>query len=262
LTKIVAILNLTPDSFSGDGKHGSTLPELLMAVDTMIEDGADVIDVGAQSTRPAAAALSEAQEWERLSPLLDALGERTKNCIFSLDTYHPENAKRALDRGFHWINDVSGGGVAMTEAVRPYDATLVLMHSLTVPADTTVTIPVADDPVKEVLQWGKKTLASLSLAGFSKKRVILDPGIGFGKTAQQSLEIIKNVATLRQWGVSVLVGHSRKSFLTPLIHGTLDDRDTATLAVSAYFALQGVDFIRVHDVRSHHIVLNVLRVLS
>lgn len=263
MTDIVAILNLTPDSFSGDGKYGRDVRSLLAETDDLIEAGAAVIDIGAESTRPGAQVLSAEEEWRRIAPLAQALGDRISSAVFSLDTYHPENAARALGAGFGWINDVSGGSAEMLRAVKPYkESILVLMHSLVVPADKNVTLPEDCDPVQEVVAWGNRKLQEAAKAGVTQDRVIFDPGIGFGKTAEQSLELIRRCAEFLDWEVPVLIGHSRKSFLKALAGDDMRDRDTATLSLSAYLALQGMDYLRVHDVRSHRLLLDTLGALA
>ncbi len=229
----------------------------------MAEAGASVVDIGAQSTRPGAQILSAEEEWRRIAPLSQALGTRASSVVFSMDTFHPENAVRALDAGFGWINDVSGGTPEMLRAVKPYgEAILVLMHSLAVPADKNVTLPEFCDPVREVVAWGNRTLQEATQAGITQDRVILDPGIGFGKTAEQSLELIRRCAGFLDWEVPVLIGHSRKSFLKALAGDDMRDRDTATLSLSAYLALQGMDYLRVHDVKPHRLMLDTLGALA
>lgn len=259
VTKLMGILNLTPDSFSGDGLYGSTQETLKSRVETMISGGAAVIDVGAESTRPGARVLSADEEWERLTPLLPAVRAHAGRVLFSLDTYHAQTAAKALGEGFLWINDVSAGrDAALLGEVRKAGATLVLMHSLTVPADPRTTLPADCDPVKEVCDWGTAALGRLEDAGIARKNIILDPGIGFGKTAVQSLALVRSIATFRQWGVRMLVGHSRKSFLGAIAHGNEQDRVPATLAVSAHLLREQADFVRVHDVAAHRALFATL----
>lgn len=252
MTRLMGIMNLTPDSFSGDGWAGNAPEGIRARIDAMIEAGSDIIDVGAESTRPAAVPLSSEEEWQRIAPFMPFLQPYAGQVTLSIDTYHPETAKRALDHGFSWVNDVSGGDVAMFEAMRGYDATLVLMHSLCVPADAAQVLAEQADPVQEVLQWGRSRLALLEAHGVERRCVVLDPGIGFGKTAAQSWSLVHQAHRFREWGVRVLVGHSRKSFLGESL---LTDRDAATLAVSLYLARQDVDLLRVHDVRAHRVAL-------
>lgn len=151
----------------------------------------------------------------------------------------------------------------MLRAVKPYkEASIVLMHSLAVPADKKITLPENCDPVQEVISWGNRKLQEAAKAGITQERIILDPGVGFGKTADQSLELIRRCAEFLDWEVPVLIGHSRKSFLGGLAGDDMQDRDTATLSLSAYLALQGMDFLRVHDVISHRIMLDTLQAIA
>jgi len=243
MTKIAGILNFTPDSFSDGGKFAS-VPTALARIEEMVEEGADIIDIGAESTRPGAAALSASEEWERLEPLMQEL--TMSGAIYSIDTRHAENAARALDLGFYWINDVSGfKDQKMIEVVKPYDCKLVMMHSLTVPADKNVTIPEDADVIETLLDWCKSHLSRLERAGIRKHRLIMDPGIGFGKTLKQSGQIIERVTELKACGLPMLIGHSRKSFLGE------GDKDAKTLAVSRHMIGKDVEYLRVHDVAGH-----------
>lgn len=244
MTKLVGILNLTPDSFSDGGKLANA-SEQIAALERLIEEGADVIDIGAESTRPGATPLSAAEEWQRLIPFFAALEMHHLSVPLSLDTRHPENAKRALDKGFSWINDVSGythGG--MLDAVGGYDCTLVAMHSLSIPADKNITLAEDADVTSVLANWMLQMCEKL--AG---KNIILDPGIGFGKTPAQSWHIIEHIDALQALGIPLLIGHSRKSFLATV------DRDAATISVSRGLIAKNIDYLRVHDVKSHKALL-------
>lgn len=250
MTQLAGIVNMTPDSFSDGGKYDSAEAALLH-IEQLIGDGADIIDIGAESTRPGATLLSAEEEWQRLQPLMEALD--VGGAIFSLDTRHPENAVRALDKGFYWINDVSGfKNPAMVEAIRPYDCKLVMMHSLGVPADKSVTLPEDADVIELLLEWTKKQVAWLEKKGIRKHRIIIDPGIGFGKTARQSGQIVERFIELKACGLPILIGHSRKSFLGE------GDRDAGTLAVSRQLVAKDVDYLRVHDVAAHRELLEFM----
>lgn len=263
MTSLMGILNLTPDSFSGDGHSAFPVEQQLMRVDELMVQGAEIIDVGAESTRPGARVLTADEEWERIAPLAAALGRRLHQRIFSIDTYHPETAERALQAGFHWLNDVRGAADGrMLHVAAAHAADIVLMHSLAVPASPALTLPADADPVEEVLAWGMDTLQRTDAAGIAREKVILDIGIGFGKTPPQSLALLRGIERFREWGVRLLVGHSRKSFLAAVLGDAEAPRDAATLAVSAFLASRGVDYLRVHDVASHralHTVQEVLR---
>ncbi len=247
MTQLVGILNFTPDSFSDGGRYIS-VADALAHIEQLIEDGADVIDIGAESTRPNATPLSAEEEAERLAPLFAEL--LVQGAQFSLDTRHAESAKLALDMGFQWINDVSGfADDAMIEAVKPYGCKLVMMHSLTVPADKNITLPAEADVVETLLYWSQKQVARLEKKGIRRFRMVMDPGLGFGKTSAQSGQIIERIIEMKNCGLPLFIGHSRKSFLGE------GDRDASTLAVSRQMIGKGVEYLRVHDVAAHRALL-------
>jgi dihydropteroate synthase len=252
MTKLVGIVNLTPDSFSGDGVL--TPENALRNIDALVTDGADVIDIGAESTRPGATAISPQEEWARIAPVAKLLGGRAGKVVFSIDTRHAEVAEKALQAGFRWVNDVSGGNT-MFALAKKTGCTLVLMHSLSVPANPAKVLPADADAVEEVFRWSEAKLKEVEYAGLSRSWIILDPGIGFGKTARQSMAIITGIARLKQLGVPILVGHSRKSFLSQLTDKPAAERDAQTMELSRTLVAQGIDYLRVHDVKSHAAIL-------
>ncbi len=256
MTKLMGIVNVTPDSFSDGGDAFST-ENALAAIEQLIAGGADIIDIGAESTRPGATPLSPEEEWQRLDELFLFLPKFAGQALFSLDTRHAETAKKAVSYGVHIINDVSGFSDAdMVKAVRDSSCKLVVMHSLSVPADKNIVLAEDVDVVAEVLAWAQERIKTLENAGVAKHRIIFDPGIGFGKTAPQSLVLVNGIERIAELGVPILVGHSRKSFLA----GISADRDEATLAVSQYLAQKKVDILRVHDVAAHKKMLGEINV--
>lgn len=242
---LVGIINITPDSFS-DGGINFDLKAALANIQRLIDDGADVIDIGAESTRPNATPISHEEEWTRLEPVLSQL---TNIPIpISIDTRHAQTAKKALALGINWINDVSGfSSPEMVSAVRDSDCKLVVMHSLTVPADKNIILPLNSDPVELIINWAKERFAELEKAGISHDRVIFDAGIGFGKNPEQSMAIINGIARFKELSVPILIGHSRKSFLGN------DASDEATIKLSQFLAENGVDYLRVHNVKRHRL---------
>ncbi len=246
MTKLVGILNVTPDSFSDGGRHFSK-DDAIAGIHTLIAQGADIIDIGAESTRPGAAVLTPNEEWARLDVLLEALPEGP---MYSLDTRHAANARRALmvpGAGIGWINDVSGFDAAMVNTVKYADCKLVLMHSLSVPADKNVVLPESADVLQVLIEFAREKLAMFTEAGIAKERVIFDPGLGFGKTLAQSMAIVQGVERLREAGLPLFIGHSRKSFLAQVD----SDKDKATLEVSRWLIGKNVEYLRVHDVAAH-----------
>ncbi|HEX7082131.1 MAG TPA: dihydropteroate synthase [Gammaproteobacteria bacterium] len=250
----MGILNLTPDSFS-DGGETVTWEAAEARVDAMIAAGAQIVDVGAESTRPGARPLTADEEWARLeaplAKLIDKVAGAPLRPRISVDTYHPEVARRALALGADMINDVSGLTSPQMLEVAAGGGEWVAMHSLTVPADRSVTLPADGDPVDHVLRWLDARLGEWDAAGIPRKRIVFDPGIGFGKNPLQSLELLRNVARFRVSGIRCLVGHSRKSFMAGFTKRDVADKDLFTIGASLNLCAQGVDIIRVHDVPSH-----------
>lgn len=252
MTKLVGIVNLTPDSFS-DGGNYMDAGNALAHIEQLIHDGADVIDIGAESTRPGATPLFPSEEWARLEPVLAEL-ERYSNASveFSVDTRHVPTARKSLDYGVHWINDVSGlENPDMLRLIAVGNATIVCMHSLGVPADKQKTLPLDTDVIELLFIWMEERLRKLLAAGIDPGRIIFDPGIGFGKSAQQSMQIIRDIRAFHVLGVKLMVGHSRKSFLGLPKTASLQQLDAATLAVSKYLISQDVRYLRVHNVALH-----------
>lgn len=247
-TRIVGIVNLTPDSFSDGGKYVG--PEAAIAhMERLVAEGADVLDIGAESTRPGARALSLAEEWERLEPVVQVAKTRFPFTPISIDTRNAATASKALDAGADWINDVSGGTDGqMLEVIRASACRYVVMHSLSVPANPKKVLPVNVDATVTVYSWAERKLQVLYDAGIDPARVILDPGIGFGKTAEQSWNLLRGVPTLMELPAPLLIGHSRKSFFKLVGERLATERDMETHMVSCWLAQCGVPYIRAHDV--------------
>ncbi len=256
----MAIVNVTPDSFSDGGRYRDrrVLEEDLEAMDSA---GVHVLDLGAESTRPGAEAVDPESEWARLEPVLSdlvAAGRgRLLRPLISVDTRHAEVAEWALELGADWINDTSGlADPAMLDLARQSGADWVAMHSLTVPVEPEVRFPDTADPVAEVESWLGERLRAWEAAGLDLDRILFDPGIGFGKSALHSLELLRAVERFQRYGLRILVGHSRKSFLGSLARdsGRGDDaagRDLETLGISLALCTKGVEVLRVHDAVSH-----------
>ncbi len=248
----MGIVNVTPDSFSDVGRFTDWTAVEPLARE-MLEAGVHIIDVGGESTRPGAQPLGHNEEWARVGPVLEQLldlraGSALGPCI-SIDTYHAETACRALELGVDMVNDVSGlTSPAMIDLAGESSADWVAMHQLSLPVDPRLTIPPDQDPFEAVERWLLASLERWDKAGLDLNRIVFDPGIGFGKTAAQSLELLRRADELRRHGLRVMVGHSRKSFFRPLVGDNMQARDQATVGVSLDLCAQGVDIIRVHDV--------------
>jgi dihydropteroate synthase len=221
------------------------------------------VDIGAESTRPGATPLSDAEEWARLSPVLQAVCAHPLRAQvrLSLDSYHAATMRHALALSIDIINDVTGlRGDAMLEVARTSAADIVVMHALSVPVVVGETLPAGTDMLAFLLAWKAEILARAVKAGIAPERLIFDPGLGFGKTANQNYAILAAMPQLVASGGRWLVGHSRKSFLKPALgaDASLTARDDATLALSALLVQMGVQVLRVHDVARHRALLDAL----
>jgi dihydropteroate synthase len=239
-THVMGIVNVTPDSFSGDGVAGRPATALAMARG-MVEDGAAILDVGGQSTRPGHAEVSTAEETERVMSVLPAL-TRLRVPV-SVDTYRYEVALAALDAGAVMINDVWGlkREPRLAELAAERGAWLVVMHN----QDGTE----YRDLVPELIDSLRLSVAAAGAAGMGRERIIVDPGIGFGKTAEQNLEVLRRLGELRALGLPILLGTSRKSTIGRVLGTEPEDRLEGTAASVALGIGAGVDIVRVHDVR-------------
>ncbi len=248
---IMGIVNVTPDSFSADGKLADAAiahARLLMGA------GADILDIGAESTRPNAKPIMDDEEWARLEPVLRGIIEESwrPRVRISIDTRHAQTAARALAMGIEIINDVGGlRDDVMLEVLEEHDCDIVVMHALGIPADPKVTLPDSVDVVAEILSWKAAVTAHASARGVPSHRLIYDAGIGFGKTAEQSLALVQRAAELKHSGGRWLYGHSRKSFMKLLTDAPAEARDGLTLQFSEQLARDGIDYLRVHDVIGH-----------
>lgn len=247
-TRIVGIVNLTPDSFSDGGRHIDA-EAAIAHMEKLVEDGADVLDIGAESTRPGARALSHEEEWQRLAPVVQVAKSHFPHTVLSVDTRNAATASKALDNGADWINDVSGGqDPQMLEVIRQSSCCYVAMHALSIPADPKVVLPRSVDAAITVHSWAERRMQELYDAGIEMERLILDPGIGFGKTAEQSWHLLRSMPMLMRLPVPLLIGHSRKSFFKLVGEREAVERDMETHCVSTWLAQCGVPYIRVHDV--------------
>lgn len=245
---IMGIVNVTPDSFSDGGRY----EESSLAVQhglKLHEEGADILDIGGESTRPGAASVSEEEEMRRILPVIQELRSRSSAWI-SADTMKAPVAKAAVLAGADIINDVNGlRSEAMLETVAAGDAAVVIMHMQGEPR-TMQQKPFYQDVVAEVRAFFEERLETLAKAGISPERVALDPGIGFGKTLEHNLTLLRNVQQLRVGDRPLLVGVSRKSMIAGVLGRTeLDVRDAPTIALTAWLRDMGVEIIRVHEVK-------------
>jgi dihydropteroate synthase len=247
-TIVMGIVNVTPDSFTDGGMYLTT-DDAVRHGAHLVDEGADVLDVGGESTRPGAEPVDVAEELRRVIPVIEGLTEIQQTTPISIDTRKPEVARAALEAGARIVNDVTAGrDGAMLEAVADSGAGIVLMHMLGEPR-TMQDDPRYDDVVAEVHEFLRERIEAAVFAGIAEERVCIDPGIGFGKNVEHNLALLRSVSALRLLGAAVMVGASRKRFIGVLT-GAEDpaDRLEGSLAVAVLAASLGADVVRVHDV--------------
>lgn len=286
-TYIMGIINATPDSFSGDGllgesgrlgdwetKEGSQMPisqSLNLPVSqsliesavaqalAFVADGADILDVGGESTRPGSKPVTAEEELARVIPVIKAIRQAT-DAVISVDTYRAAVAKAALEAGADWVNDVWGlrMDAEMAPLVAAAGCPVVIMHNRSRPKDAVQAERLGgyyqgveyDDLIADVVRELQESVDRALAAGIRKEQIIIDPGIGFGKTPEQNLELLFGLDALKQLGYPILLGTSRKSFIGRALDATPDDRVEGTAATVAIGIDRGADIVRVHDVRA------------
>ncbi|HCE07619.1 MAG TPA: dihydropteroate synthase [Oxalobacteraceae bacterium] len=243
---VMGILNLTPDSFS-DGGHFHSLELALSRADQMIAEGADLIDIGGESSRPGAEPLPLAEELRRVMPVLYAL--RDCGVPLSIDTYKPEVMREAIAAGADMINDINGFcAPGALEAVRDADCALCVMHMQRDP-QTMQVAPQYQDPVREVSAFLRERIEVLEQAGVARGRLCIDPGFGFGKSLPHNLALLKNVGAMQsELGLPLLAGLSRKSMIGAITGKPVAQRLAGSLGAALVAAGQGARILRVHDV--------------
>jgi dihydropteroate synthase len=256
---VMGVVNVTPDSFSDGGRFAGTESAVAHALELAAE-GADLLDVGGESTRPGAGPIPAEEELARVLPVVEALARQT-SLPLSVDTSKAAVARECLRRGAHVVNDVTAlaGDPEMAEVVRAAGAGAVLMHMQGTPA-TMQLAPRYDDVVADIGRFFEERLRALAAAGLERERLALDPGIGFGKTAEHNLEILARLGELGRFGLPVCLGVSRKGFLGKVLGGRpVGERLAGSLAVACYAAVRGTaQVVRVHDVRATRDALTMI----
>ena len=251
-THIMGIINLTPDSFSQDGlyrKGGVEYIDLaLKKAKKMALDGADIIDLGGQSSRPGAKSISVKEELLRVVPAVKLLAKKI-NLPISVDTSKPEVAKAALDNGAQIINDVAGlRDKRMIKIAAKYKAAVVIMHMLGKPVNMQRIVSY-QSLIDDIAVYLKNAIDAAHSSGIKPDKIIIDPGIGFGKNPAHNLQIINRLADFKVLGKPILIGPSRKSFIADVLEDNLENRITGTLASCVIAAQNGANIVRVHDVK-------------
>lgn len=258
--KIMGILNVTPDSFSDGGRYYQTdqvsLDLVLKRAEQMLADGADILDVGGESTRPGAAIVSEQEELDRVIPVVEALVKKL-DAVVSVDTSTASVIRESAQKGAGIINDVralmrEGALIAAAEAALP----ICLMHMQGQP-QTMQNTPRYEDVIAEVIGFLQQRITACHAVGITKERILVDPGFGFGKTLAHNLALLARLPELAALGAPILVGLSRKSLLRQLLNRGVDERLPGSLALALAAAERGAAIIRVHDVAATKDVLTV-----
>ena len=244
---IMGILNVTPDSFSDGGKYYSEKYALDYALE-MVDDGADIIDIGGESTRPGSDSVSLNDELQRTIPVIKQLVKLRKDVVISIDTTKGEVARQALDSGASIINDISGltFDEAILDFVMQYNSGIIIMHIKGNPK-TMQNNPNYKDVVKEVYDFLTKQSNKAKKKGIDK--IIIDPGIGFGKRVEDNIELIKRLEEIQSIGYPVMVGLSRKSFLGKILDLNVAERDVATVIMEVIAVLKSARIIRTHNIK-------------
>jgi len=246
----MGILNVTPDSFSRDGIYKDPSKALRRA-EQMAAEGADIIDVGGESSRPGAERLSEKEEIERVVPVIKALKRSLKNVPVSIDTYKSKVALEALAEGADIINDITAlkGSFDMARIAAEFDAGVILMHMKGNPR-TMQESPSYDNVAEEIYSYLAESISLAESAGVKREKIIIDPGIGFGKTCQHNIEILRALKKFKELKKPVLVGTSRKSFIGAITGRDVEERIFGDSAGFALAIMNGADILRVHNVRA------------
>ena len=251
-TLIMGILNVTPDSFFDGGRY-TEVERAIAHAKQMVEEGADIIDIGGESTRPGALPVSAEEELARVLPVIAGLASEI-TALISIDTYKATVAREALQAGAHIVNDITAlkGDSNMAGVVAEMNAGVVLMHIQGTPR-TMQQAPVYQDLIPEILSSLQQSISEAESKGIQPDRIIIDPGIGFGKKIlEHNLEILRRLDEFRCLNKPILIGTSRKSFIGKILNVPVDDRVEGTAATIAWAIAHGADIVRVHDVKAMH----------
>ncbi len=256
-TYIMGILNITSDSFSDGGKYTDIDSAVKRAIE-MKEEGADIIDIGAESSRPGAKPVIEEEEIERLLPVIEKIIKEVEIPI-SVDTYKSNTAKAVLKAGANIINDITGfkGDEKMAEVISDYGALGIIMHMKGTPLNMQDN-PMYEDVTADIINDMRESIKIAEIAGILDKNIIIDPGIGFGKTLEHNIEILKRLKEFKSLGYPILVGASRKSFINKIIELPVTERVEASIGAGAAAIMNGANILRVHDVKETYRMVKIV----
>ncbi len=261
-THIMGVLNVTPDSFSDGGAY-LEVDSAIVHARSMIADGATILDIGGESSRPGAEPVPIDVELNRVLPVIRALKSEQMDIPISIDTTKAKVAQKALEAGAHIINDITAlqGDNAMADVAAETKAGVILMHMKGTPK-TMQQSPFYVDVVKEIYDNLENWIDRSVDKGIEPNRIIIDPGIGFGKTNEQNLQLLKKLSVFKQLNKPILIGTSRKSFIGKLLDLPVTDRVEGTIATVCWSIVQGVDIVRVHDVKAVSRAVKMINILS
>ena len=255
---VMGILNITPDSFSDGGQY-LDFDQALKRAEIMIEEGADIIDIGGESTRPGSDPVSVDEELKRITPIIKALNKHS-NIVISVDTYKPEVMEQVIDMGVAMINDVFAlQQPGATEVIKKSNVGICLMHMQGKPKTMQLN-PTYQDVVNEVKLFLEERTNSLIAEGIQTERIILDPGFGFGKTFEHNITLLQNLESFQPLKLPLLVGLSRKSFIRKILSGDHDDHLSGSISAAILSILKGAKIVRVHDVKETQSAIKIMQI--
>ncbi len=253
----MGILNITTDSFF-DGDEDLSFERCFEKALLLVKKGADILDIGGESSRPGSKSISQEEETRRVITLIEKLA-KTISIPISIDTRKPKVAKKALEKGASFINDITGlQDPEMVEIAKHFDAEVVIMHMQNDPLTMQISPHYPEGIIIHLQNWFTKRVEFLLKAGIKREKIILDPGIGFGKTVEDNFAIISHIEKWKSFGMRVLLGISRKSFMGKTLQKKPSGLLPATLSMNTMALLMGVDIIRVHDVEEHRDIILLL----
>ena len=257
-TLVMGVLNVTPDSFSDGGNFFSAKDAIQQAM-SLISEGANIIDVGGESSRPGAIPLSIEDELDRVIPIIRNIREKSTEILISIDTYKSEVAKEALKSGANIVNDISGlmFDKKMANVIAEAQAPIVIMHMQGTPADMQNN-PNYNNLIDDICSFFSNQVDFATSKGINKSQIILDPGIGFGKTMNDNFKLIQQLDKFLSLGFPLMIGPSRKSFIGNFLNLEIDERVEGTAAVIAAGIMNGARIVRVHDIKEIKRVVKVI----
>ena len=255
---VMGILNITPDSFSDGGQY-LDFNAALKRAEKMIEEGADIIDIGGESTRPGSDTVSADEELKRITPIIKTL-KKNSNIVISVDTYKPKVMQQVIDMGVAMINDVFAlqqqGAI---DIIKKSNVGICLMHMQGTPKTMQLN-PTYQDVVNEVKSFLDERTNSLIAEGIDSERIILDPGFGFGKTFEHNITLLQNLESFQSLKFPLLVGLSRKSFIRKILSGDHDDHLSGSISAAILSILKGAKIVRVHDVKETQSAIKIMQI--